>query len=350
LQDQLQRLETEQADTVAQAIRIQKAAMERKAAQDVDTMRTAVQKLREQAESERQFIRRDANARLAETQRAAQAQNTIWQTKAEAAIARANDAEQRLTQLQASVKSMVAQEVAAVAHTNDATLKELNAREQELLQQLASAKSAAKHSLDVQQQQQAKMLQQKEQELVSQYEGKAMLLQEEWSQKVLYAESRARRLASEAIRGITASHSSEMLRVGKEVLSLKKEIRRLQHMIPVDYNAATKSAITSASMSTTNKYNSGSTSRNGLAAHVNSSNSYSSSSYSNRQTAQFCLSNVRAEDSLLAADNDSNNNENSTTGADDKHNHHANSRRICSSGITQAIINTNSSCSSSSNN
>eukprot|EP00953_Heterococcus_sp_UTEX-ZZ885_P023919 13116-Heterococcus_DN1.PRE.3 len=100
--DQLQRLETEQAETVAQTIRTQKAAMERKAAQDVDIMRTAVQKLREQAESERQSIRRDANARLAETKKAAQAQNSIWQTKAETAIARANDAEQRLTQLQAS--------------------------------------------------------------------------------------------------------------------------------------------------------------------------------------------------------------------------------------------------------
>jgi hypothetical protein len=68
LQEQLQRLETDQTDTIAEAIRTQKAAMERKAAQDVDTMRTAVQKLREQAESERQSIRRDMNAKLAETQ------------------------------------------------------------------------------------------------------------------------------------------------------------------------------------------------------------------------------------------------------------------------------------------
>jgi hypothetical protein len=323
LQEQLQRLETEQADTVAQGIRAQKAAMERKAAQDVDTMRAAVQKLREQAEIERQSIRRDANARLAETQRAAQAQNTIWQTKAETAIARANDAEQRLSQLQTRVKSMVAQEVAAVAHANDATLTKLKAREHKLLQQLAIANNAAKHSLDVQQQQQAKMLQQKEQELVSQYKGKAMVLQEEWSQKVSYAESRARRLASEAIRGITATHSSEMFRVGKEVLSLQKEIRRLQHMIPVDYNATTKGTITIAYISPTHKYSNCSTGRNGFAAHVNSSNSYSSGS-NNRQAAPSCLSNVRAEDLVLAADNESNSsNDNSMTGADGMHNHHA---------------------------
>ncbi|KAG5182185.1 hypothetical protein JKP88DRAFT_319329 [Tribonema minus] len=205
---QLDEQQRSAAEALAQALSLQRAELERKAAADVAAMRGAVERLRAQVEAERAALKRDFNARAARAQETADAQIKIWQAKAAAATARADEGEKRASLLSIKAKEAAARDAdaaAAALRTAEQRASAAEHRAAELSAALDGERAAHTTALE-------NVRKEALAAAAAAAHARVSSAQREWEAKAAAAEAAARRAAAETLRAVKATHEAEMLR------------------------------------------------------------------------------------------------------------------------------------------
>lgn len=161
-------------------------------------------------------------------QEAAEAQIKVWQGKAAAAAARADETDKRASLQAIKAKEAASRDVdasTAALATAEKCRAEAEARVAELRGLLELERTAHAAALEAAQRE-------AQAAAIGTSDVRVDSAQREWERQAGVADARSRREAAEALRLVQAAHEAEMLRAGREVTALQQTVRQLQRGRP----------------------------------------------------------------------------------------------------------------------